>query len=65
MVAVNKKDRDVLRFLWTSSLKDDALEPLVLRFTCVMFGVSASPFLLNATINHHINSYIDVDPSFV
>ena len=50
MVGVNKADRNVLRFLW---VKDPfASEPKVeiKRFTRLVFGVSSSPFLLNATI---------------
>lgn len=30
-----------------------------------MFGVSASPFLLNATLKHHIENFRKEDPSFV
>ena len=40
MVGVDEKDHDVLRFLWTSELDSDVLKPLILRFTCVVFGVS-------------------------
>ena len=65
-MAVEKADRDALRFLWFRSLEGEATpEMIVLRFTCVVFGVSSSPFLLNATIAHHMETYRDVDPSFV
>ena len=40
-------------------------EIVVLRFARVMFGVSASPFLLNATIAHHMQRYQVDDGSFV
>ena len=53
MVSVQKEDRDFLRFLWVKDLKSDVPEVTVLRFTRVVFGVSSSPFLLNATIKHH------------
>ena len=65
MVAVDEKDCDVLRFLWPRELDSDVLKRLILRFTCVVFTVSSSLFLLNTTINYHIKSYRDVDPFFV
>ena len=40
-------------------------EIVVLRFARVMFGVSASPFLLNATIAHHMQRYQVDDGPFV
>ena len=64
MVAVDEKDHDVLRFLWTSELDSDILKPLILIFTRVVFGVSSSPFLLNVTIDHRIESYRNIDPFF-
>ena len=47
-VAVHPSDRDAHRFLW----KDR-----VMRFTRVPFGNRASPFLLCATIRHHLAQY--------
>ena len=65
MVSVADCDRDVLRFLWISDEKQSIPEIIVLRFTRVVFGVSASPFLLNATIDHHMEKFRPADSHFV
>ena len=65
MVSVRKEVRDVLRFLWVKDLKSDVPEVTVLRFIRVVFGVSASPFLLNATIKHHMQKYSTEYPELV
>ena len=65
MVSMSKEDRDALRFLWVRNVDDEPPEVVVYRFTRVTFGVSSSPFLLNATIRHHIDSYMEQDPEFV
>ncbi len=53
-VGIEDIDRDVLRFLWIDDLERDNPELLIYRFCRVVFGVNASPFLLNATLQNHI-----------
>ena len=65
MVSIADVDRNVLRFLWVDDISKKEPEIVVLRFTRVVFGVSSSPFLLNATVAHHIGQYETVDPVFV
>ena len=52
-VGLRREDRDVHRFLWYHS---DGRQR-VMRFCRVTFGVNSSPFLLNATIRHHLSAY--------
>ena len=62
MIAVKKEDRDVL------SVDDvNSAEPKIVeyRFARVVFGVTSSPFLLNATRLKHITCYEREDPEFV
>ena len=65
MVSVCKEDRDALRFLWVDDIDRTPPAPVEMRFTRVVFGVSASPFLLNATLYHHIGKYQKVHPKLV
>ena len=55
----------MLRFLWVTDVNADPPSIIVLRFTRVVFGVSCSPFLLNATIEHHLNLHKDSNPQLV
>ena len=55
-VALQEQERDVTRFLW---LRDINKPPItsnleIYRFTRVPFGIISSPFLLGATITHHL-----------
>ena len=65
MVSVEEKDRDCLRFLWIDDVNSDQPSLEVLRFTRVVFGVMASPFLLGGTMLHHLMKYNNEDPEFV
>ena len=62
---MNAKDRDALRFLLIRNIEEPDHKVVVYRFARVAFGVSSSPFLLNATLKHHIETYRDSDPEFV
>ena len=64
MVHMNETDKDVLRFLWVDDIDKAEPKVITLRFTRVVFGLSSSPFLLNATIKHHIEQYEQCDPDF-
>ena len=65
MVSVEEKDRDALRFLWVHNVQENPPRVRPLRFTRVVFGVSSSPFLLNATIRHHLEHYRESHPDLI
>ena len=54
MISVEDEDRDVLRFIWVDDVSKERPELQVFRFARVTFGVSSTPFLLNATIKFHL-----------
>ena len=56
-IGVKKEQRDLMRFLWVNDLKGEEPEIVVFRFKTVLFGMSCSPFCLNATLDYHIKSY--------
>ncbi|XP_070380720.1 uncharacterized protein [Dermacentor albipictus] len=58
-ISVQPADRAALRFLWYAHLptKEDPEPPIeVWRMTRVPFGVTSSPFLLAATVRHHLST---------
>ena len=65
MVSVSDEDRDVLRFLWIDDVNKPDSKIQILRFSRVMLGVSSSPFLLNATIDHHLKQFSSTKPELV
>ena len=65
MVSVGEEDRNALRFLWIDDAEESSPVVEEMRFTRVVFGVSANPFLLNATINYHLERYRDKHSSLI
>ena len=51
-IKVAKEDQDVHRFIW-----DINGQRRIMRFDRVVFGNASSPFLLNATIKHHLSGF--------
>jgi len=65
MISIVAKDRDALRFLWVDDPFKSSPEVMTMGFRRVVFGVASNPFLLNATIQHHIKQYHSADAVFV
>ena len=64
-ICVDEGDQDVLRFVWFDDVAKPQPEVQTLKFTRVVFGVSSSPFLLNATIRHHLKKYMSTHTELV
>ena len=64
-ISVDKVDRDCLRFLWPDDPNDNKSYVSIYRFCRVVFGLNASPFLLNGTIRHHLSKFEKEDLVFV
>ncbi|GBN34930.1 hypothetical protein AVEN_210912-1 [Araneus ventricosus] len=61
-IEVDEKNRDVSRFLFNDDPTDGSKSPQIYRFTRVLFGVNSSPFMLAATIKHHLRKYQGIYP---
>lgn len=48
-----------------TDIKKDPPDICTLRFTRVVFGVTASPFLLNTTLWYHLEQFSDSHPDLV
>ena len=60
-IEIDPEHRNFVRFLWVDDVNKQNPEVMVLRFARVVFGVNSSPFILNATIRHHVNTCLPVD----
>ena len=64
-IEIKEEDRNSLRFLWVKDILAAEPEIEVFQFCRVIFGAGPSPFLLNATLRHHLDKYKEDDPDFV
>ena len=64
-VRVQENQRDALRFLWVENTNAADLRVIIYRFCRVVFGLTSSPFLLNATLKHHFEQFLPQFPEFV
>ena len=56
-MGLDETDRDYTRFLWLSDPKDSESDFQLYRFKSVLFGSASSPFMLNATLQHHLDKF--------
>ena len=64
-IEIDANDHDCLRCLWINDIEKKNPEIEVFKYNRVVFGVNSSPFILNAVLRHHIESFKDSDPEFV
>ena len=70
-INLNPDHRNSVRFLWFKDIENLDFtcfenNPLIdLRFCTLLFGVTCSPFLLEATLSNHISKYEHIDLLFV
>ncbi|CAO4386231.1 unnamed protein product [Caenorhabditis nigoni] len=60
-VHLHEEDRDVTRVLWLKDYRKPVTEDNIVayRFTRVIFGLNVSPYLLGATIEHHLQNHTE------
>ena len=63
-IKVDEKDRDSLKFLWVRDVEKGNMSVVVYRFCRVIFGATCSPYLLNATLRNHLDTFHEIDPEF-
>ncbi len=59
-IGLHSADRDACRFLWLKDVRKPSTEDgnlMILRWARTPFGVISSPFLLAATVAHHIKQF--------
>ena len=65
MIGLDERDRDATRFLWPKDVSDPKSDILTYRFKVVLFGATCSQFILNATIDRHLEQDQNEDNMFI
>ncbi|XP_035214153.1 uncharacterized protein LOC118187955, partial [Stegodyphus dumicola] len=60
MISIAEEDRKYLKIFWFQNDNSESLK--IMNMTRLPFGISTSPFILAATIKHHIKKYITKYP---
>ena len=64
-ISITPEYRDFLCFLWVDDVNSTDPEVVTYRFGRLCFRLVSSPFLLNATVRHHMAKYVKKDPPFI
>ena len=64
-ISIDPAQRDLLRFLWVKNKDAPNPEVISLRFARLVFGLTCSPYILNAVIRKHVESMAKSDKNFV
>ena len=56
-VGLHESDRQFTKFLWISDVNNADSAFKVFQFRVVLFGAVCSPFILNATLKHHLKAH--------
>ena len=59
-IFVDDNDRDSTRFLWFENINDTGSKIVIYCFTRAVFGRTLSPFLPNATLQHHLLKHLSI-----
>ena len=59
-IGIKSSERDLLRFFWVDDPFKETPKVLEYRFCRVLFGLTCSPFILNATLREHLKKYLNV-----
>ena len=60
-ICIKQSERDFLRFFWVDDPFKENPTIISYRFCRVLFGLTCSPFLLNATLREHFRKYLRAD----